>query len=172
MSGQFTQARREKAEGYLAEGKPWQARDYLMGLMGHVRYDEELYVYCGRTFLALGEEERAGLYWALTTDASDEAARCIAAAQNKFGHKLLANLRVYVRPSQLPAEVRDRLRDVLTGAGVRGVDSVFRRDSFQPADLVTKISDRFFCLGCAVVFAIAAILFISGIIFWINLLFS
>jgi hypothetical protein len=157
---------RDSIRKYRDSGQIWVARDIAVGLISHVRYDEELFGLAAEIHRDMGDLPRAGLYWMMTTDRSAEAEDAVNAAIAHYGKSLGTHIRLYVRPNVLPTSVRSRLEDALARAGTLSLEELHQRTRGHPEGVKNKV----FAWGCGVAVAFILFTFFIGlgtIVWWI-----
>ncbi len=157
---------RDAVHKHRDSGQIWVARDVAVGLISHIRYDEELFGLAAEIHRDMGDLPRAGLYWMMTTDRSEESEDAVNAAISHYGKSLGNHIRLYVKPNELPSPVHERLEDALARARSPSLKEIRERREGRPGGL----KDALLLWGCGAAVAFVIFTFLIGlgtIVWWI-----
>ena len=158
-----------KVRESIEQGHLWKARDRCMGMICHQPYREELCRQAAEIYHKMGDYPRAGVYWLVTREDSEEARECIDWAIREYGINLPRQYRKRVAGAHLHREVVKRVDERLKQAGIKeGVWSLRRRkvpkESATESCMKDQFSKKAILLGCLLILGFAGFLLVYGFV--------
>ena len=167
----------EKVRECIEQGQLWKARDRCMGMIGYQPFREELCRLAAEIYYKMGDFPRAGVYWLVTLDDSEEARNCIDWAIREYGANLPRQYRKRIASAHLPPEIVKRVDQRLKQAGVKGGVWGLRgrkgpgKSTDEPGSK-DQLSEKAFIIGCLCILGFAGFLLIYGFVRLLMDLFS